>query len=284
MFAPGPDLQAGCEVRSDSRADGVCSANMIALTLTGVLGASFGDPAPPLPGSCEPFVVAESDAQSWTFDFVPYYWSASLDGNVAIDGQEIELEGGGDGAFGDPALIGFLGHFEARRGPWSFVYAPIFISADLKGVEPPVTDADVSIDAQIHEAFVARSFATGWDWMLGARYQELETDIDLSTGGVPIPSLGNTHSWIDPIVGVRYHTKLGEDWSVDARADVGGFGVGSDFVWNASVLAGYHFSPGFAVLLGYRALSFDFEERGGSDRLSYDLSMYGPILGVSFSF
>jgi len=49
-------------------------------------------------------------------------------------------------------------------------------------------------------------------------------------------------------------------------------------------LVGYHFTPGFAAHLGYRALHVDFDEGSGNDRLAYDLSMYGPIIGVSFSF
>jgi hypothetical protein len=35
---------------------------------------------------------------------------------------------------------------------------------------------------------------------------------------------------------------------------------------------------------GYRALSFDFSDGSGSGRVSYDLSMFGPIIGLSFSF
>ncbi len=221
---------------------------------------------------------------AWSFDLVPYYWSASVGGSLAIDGEEVDLEGGGDGFFGDPALSGFLGHFEADHGPWSFVVAPIFIKADMQGGQPPATDADLTIRAQVHEAFVARDFAEGWDWMLGVRYQELETDMDLSINGLPLSSHDSTHSWVDPIVGLRYHTGLGGNWLLNARADIGGFGVGSDFAWNASVLAGYRFSSLVSAHLGYRALSLDFEDEGGSQRLSYDLTMNGPILGVAFSF
>jgi hypothetical protein len=89
---------------------------------------------------------------------------------------------------------------------------------------------------------------------------------------------------VDPIVGVRYRRDLGERGYLRARADVGGFGVGSDFAWNASVLFGYRFSPGFSANLGYRALAVNFDEGSGSDRVAYDLSLYGPILGVTFSF
>jgi hypothetical protein len=231
--------------------------------------------------------VVPAATAEWTFDLFPYYWSASISGSLTIDGEEVGVDGdsGGDGFFGDPALLGFLGDFQAHKGPWSYVLAPIFISADMEGEGEGNTDADISIDAQVHEAYAAYEFAEGWDVMAGLRYQKLETDLDLSLGGTPVALLDSKRSWTDPIVGLRYHTRFAQQWSVHARADVGGFGVGSEFVWNASLMAGYQFSSLCGVHLGYRALSFDFEDDGGSDGdLAYDLSMFGPIIGVSFSF
>jgi hypothetical protein len=246
-------------------------------------GAPFSA-APSVSNPDSPRSSALTEAPAWTFDLIPYVWVASIHGSLAVDGQEVDVEDGGDGFFGDPALGGFLGHFEAGRGPWSFVLAPIFISADMEGSQPPSTDGDISIHAQVHEAFVAREFAAGWQWMAGLRYQKLETDLDLSSGGAQLSSQDSSKTWTDPIVGLRYHAHFAESWSVNGRADIGGFGVGSDFVWNASLVAGYQISALCAVHLGYRALSFDFEDKGGSERLAYDLSMYGPIIGVSFSF
>jgi len=232
-------------------------------------------------------VVAQAAAEKpgWSFDWAPYYWSASLSGSLAIDGQEIDLEGGGGGGLGAPALTGYLGHIEAHHGPWTYCFAPIFINAsDMAGGQPPTTDANVTIKAQVHELFVAREFTPGWEWMVGARYQKLETDMDLSIGGVPLSSHKSSTSWTDPIVGLRYNTPLGGDWSLHCRSDIGGFGVGSDFVWNASAVANYKFTELFGVTLGYRALSYDFSADGPSGRTSYNLSMFGPIIGVSFSF
>jgi len=252
-----------------------------------LLACSLTFPAPRtgalnVPG---PILITQVEPSRWTFDWAPYYWSASISGSLAIDGQDVDLEGGGDGGLGPPALLGYLGHFEAHHGPWSFCFAPIFINAsDMAGGQPPTTDANVTIKAQVHEAFVAHEFGQGWEWMAGARYQQLETDMDLSVGGIPTSSHESSKTWTDPIVGLRYSTQLGGDWSLHTRADIGGFGLGSDFVWNASALARYKFTELFGMTLGYRALSFDFEDGSGAGRVTYNLSMFGPIIGVSFSF
>jgi hypothetical protein len=238
----------------------------------------------PTPGPWNPRARAADEPSAWTFDFVPYYWSASISGSLTIDGESADVEDGGDGFFGDPALLGFLGHFEAHHGPWSFAIAPIFISADMEAEQSSTIGGDISIHAQVHEAFVAREMAAGFEWMAGLRYQKLATDLDLESGGTPLIGVDSSRSWLDPIVGLRYHTRFGADWSLHARADIGGFGVGSDFVWNASAYAGYSFSSLCALQIGYRALSFEFEDGSGSSELAYDLSMFGPVIGVSFSF
>jgi hypothetical protein len=233
-------------------------------------------PAPPPPAAQE---------SPWTFDAFVYYWHASVTGSLTIDGQEIDLGGGGGGGFtGDVALSGFLGDFEAHRGPWTFVLAPIFVNIDATGSEAGGIDAAVSIRAQVHEAFVAHDLGRSFEWLAGARYYSLDTDVDLSVGGSPTGSLGNDHAWVDPIVGLRWSEDLGSHWTIRARADVGGFGIGSDFAWNASALLGYRFNASCSAQLGYRALSVDFARGSGGDRLAYDLTMNGPILGVLLSF
>ena len=253
---------------------------MLALVALAVLDSAPA--ASPLLG--EPRLQATQTSQ-WTFDWAPYYWSASLSGNLTIDGEDVDFEGGGgDGSSGETSLYGYLGHFEAHHGPWSFVVAPIFIKYNVLGSQGATIDADTTIKAQVHEAFVAREFAEGWEWMVGARYQELETEMGLSSGGVPVSSHESSRNWTDPIGGLRYHTGLGGDWSLHARADIGGFGVGSDFAWNASAIFRYEFTEVFGMTLGYRALRIDFEDQGPSGRIAYDLSMYGPILGISLSF
>ena len=83
------------------------------------------------------------------------------------------------------------------------------------------------------------------------------------------------------ILGLRF-ARAGERWSFHARADVGGFGLGSDFAWNASTEVGYRVATWARLFLGYRALDFDFADGSGSDRVEYDVRLWGPLVGVSF--
>ena len=74
------------------------------------------------------------------------------------------------------------------------------------------------------------------------------------------------------------------DESFVARADVGGFGVGSDFAWQAVARIDWKFSEKVSATFGYRALDADYEDGEGSSRFLYDVLTTGPVAGMTFSF
>ena len=67
-----------------------------------------------------------------------------------------------------------------------------------------------------------------------------------------------------------------------ARADVGAFGIESDFTWNASLLVAYEFGEKrrWPVYMGYRAFDIDYKSGSGEDELRYDVLTSGPALGL----
>jgi hypothetical protein len=117
--------------------------------------------------------------------------------------------------------------------------------------------------------------------LAGARWTHLRLELD---GDGPIGENEDQHqSWIDPIFGVQVGIDLSERWVLVTAADIGGFGIGSDFTWNALGLIGYRTSVfGADALLsaGYRALSWDYEDDG----FTWDMVMQGPFVGSSFRF
>ena len=219
----------------------------------------------------------------WTFTLAPYYWAAGFDGNLTIDGQEIEGDGDSSGFPGELSLAGgFLGHFEARKGPWAFALSPVYVNVSIDGDDTPPTDTDLELRGTIVDGFASFALGKGWELLGGVRYYSLASNVDVSIGGVPQPDLDTSRAWVDPIVGLRYGTAFGDDWSFQARADAGGFGIGSDFAWNAATEVGYRLAKWARLFLGYRALDFDFADGSGSDRVEYDVRLWGPLVGVAF--
>ena len=71
------------------------------------------------------------------------------------------------------------------------------------------------------------------------------------------------------------------------RGDFGGFGAGSDFTWNLAGILAYDFhirSVSTSVLLGARALYQDYDEGSAEGLIRWDVTQYGPLIGLSFRF
>lgn len=89
-----------------------------------------------------------------------------------------------------------------------------------------------------------------------------------------------TDDWWDPYIGVRAQYQLSGAFYLAARGDIGGFGIGSDIMWQAEASLGYRLSQHLFAELGYRALSFDYDGNG----LTYQTMTHGAqfTIGVQF--
>ena len=87
-----------------------------------------------------------------------------------------------------------------------------------------------------------------------------------------------------PVIGVAFSTALSDKWSFQAQGDIGGFGVGSQFAWQAWGNFSWRFSKLASLALGYRHLDWDYEEGSGPTRFTYDAYLSGPVVGVTFHF
>lgn len=73
---------------------------------------------------------------------------------------------------------------------------------------------------------------------------------------------------------------LGSKYYVTGWALVGGFGAGSDSMWDVMGVIGYRFSDTFSVAAGYRILGVDYRDDG----FAYDIEQSGPMLGAVIEF
>ena len=85
-------------------------------------------------------------------------------------------------------------------------------------------------------------------------------------------------------MGLRVSAPLGDKWTFVARGDIGGFGVGSEFAWHATVHFDWHTSEHFTMLFGYRILDVDLEDRGSNGLANLDMTQSGPAIGVAWTF
>jgi hypothetical protein len=68
------------------------------------------------------------------------------------------------------------------------------------------------------------------------------------------------------------------------RGDIGGFGAGSDFSWQALGLLDWQPWQHVSISAGIRALGVDYETGSGLDRFVYDATTWGPLFWVNLKW
>lgn len=188
----------------------------------------------------------------------------------------------------------FFGAGEIRRGRISLGFDIEYADLSQNGqaertlipnAEPPTGSVGTNLlmstgilAYRVHET--DRAFA---DIYAGVRAYDVELKFGFqsSTLGFDFNRTANAN-WVDGIVGVRGHVPIGGRFGVTGLADVGGFGIGdsSDLTWQATGTLDYNFTDTIAGRIGYRYMAIDYQ---GSS-LGMDVDMYGPLLGVTWSF
>ncbi len=252
-----------------------------------------------------PAVSAEEKAKEksdWEFQVAPYMWFISTSGDVTVKGQKSDLDLSFDDIWDELNIAAMLA-FNARNGRWGFYGDIIYANLGDSDVEGPL--GFVKIDPTIKlawltaggfyrlgswglsEAAAKKAPTVTMDVFAGARYTYL--DIELDFKNVPQPTASGDKHWVDPLVGSRVILDLTQRWAISLDGSIGGFGVGSDFAWDAAGLIGYRF-PLFskennaALFGGYRARYQDYTDGSGDDEFKWDVTLHGPILGMSIGF
>ena len=86
--------------------------------------------------------------------------------------------------------------------------------------------------------------------------------------------------WVDPFVGVRGRYQLSPKFYVAGKADIGGFGVSSELVWQVYGGVGWQMSKRTALELGYKYFAIDYSDGG----FMYDVANSGVMTAFSIKF
>ena len=243
-------------------------------------------------GSSPHAANAQPAPTGWTFSVESYGWLTSMTGTAGAGSVRVPV----DASFGDTlraadSILAFSGHAEARRGRFAVFGDGMWSRLGVNDAGTGPVRADVTstfalaelggaytvLDGGFHEGR-----ARGWslDALAGFRYTYIGNRLELRGGGGRASS---DTDWVDPFAGLRLRTALSPRWDASLRADFGGWGAGSRFTWNVQALVGYRFTlfgTDAAAVIGYRALSQDFV----SNKLVWDVTLHGPVIGLNLRF
>jgi len=226
----------------------------------------------------------------WHFLIEPYAMFPNMKGNTGIGNlPPVHVDQDPQDIF-ENLQFGAMLFLEARNENWAFSSDVLYmdLGADIEG-GTLLDDGSVDVSQLGWELAALRRFSPWFELGLGATFNQLDAGVKLDvqnpltsqTGRV---SFGTTEEWIDPTIVARVTLPFGDQWFFQARANLGGFGVGSDLVWQLQADVGYRASNKWRFAFGYRVIDIDYDRGSGSDRFVYDIQTFGPVLRLGYSF
>lgn len=227
------------------------------------------------------------DSSDWKFTVAVYGWAAGLNGDVGVFGlppKHIDLP------FTDIVqdLNGaVMGLAEARNGrfmvgadvTYTNVQSTVKTPFDRVAPKVDITNTALMLTGLAGYALVDDG-AIRLDAVAGGRYWSVDNDFEVKGGLLGGKSKNDGASWFDPLVGAKLRVDLAPKFYTTGWAMIGGFGVGSDLMWDLMGGAGYQFNDTFSMFAGYRAVSVDYS----NDGFVYDVVEQGPVLAGVFQF
>jgi len=92
--------------------------------------------------------------------------------------------------------------------------------------------------------------------------------------------VARTDDWWDPFVGVRGHYDLNKAFYLTGRADIGGFGVGSELAWQVNAGIGCHVTRNLYSEMTYRLYDVNYRHDG----LIFDVLTHGFEISAGINF
>lgn len=265
------------------------------LSLIAVIATHAAAPEPAYITASESTVSARADltpeelsdastrasSEGWVHSVAVYLLAAGLDGVVTAKGVEADV----DASFSDileNLEMGAMFAYRAESERHALTLDTIYMGLGAQEDVGPFS-AEIDVDELVVELDWCWRVDPSTDVFVGARYWGISTDLVLSGPG-PGVRVSADEEWIDPLIGARHTLPLAEDWSLTLRGDIGGFGVGSDFSWQAVARVNWQITESSLLAFGYRTVAVDYEDGSGTSEFRYDVTTSGFLAGFAFTF
>ena len=245
-----------------------------------------GDIVPKVEPVVETAVVEDS---SWEFRLSPYAWFAGFKGDVAsIPGfPTIPVDIDSSDAVNDTETS-FMAMFEGKKSGKGFYIDVLYSDLQSEEILPGMnlvlhstTKTTIFSGAYLYELY--NQDKSVLDAFIGLRYWDIDTHFTFirAPGILPGIKADHTESWVDPLIGIKGRTSLGDTkFYAAGGAAIGGFGVGSDLFYDLTANLGYQWSDSIGTTVGYRYYDLDYE----NDGFVYDVSQQGWVFGLTWAF
>jgi len=242
-------------------------------------------------GGSSPAPTAPAEDSKWHFVVAPYFWMSGLSGEVSFKGIPPQSVDASFSEIMDHFDIGYLLHFEAQKKRLGLALDTVFLklSADVATDQPVLGQLGLTAEMRqrLSDLFGFYRLARGGkesgnpafaDVLVGIRFVGTSAQIE----GQNFASTKQTLDWVDAMIGFRGALPLGRRATLDAEADISGFG--SKFTYQLEGLLRLHVSKRWSLGAGYRYLDIDYDKGSGTERKLYDVAYKGPLVAIAFAW
>ncbi len=235
----------------------------------------------------------------WRFEITGYGWASSIAGSSGFGGLPTLPYYASFGKVLEHLDGALMGTILARNGTY-IVGLDLFWSriggagtVQVSRLPAGAAGVDLTLTEGLATAFGGLRIPVGPPNLylygtVGARYTYSGTKLELTT---PL-GFGAEQSvdkgWVNPVAGFAAHYVFDDRWFMNVFGDLGGWSDSATGQALASV--GYNWTQNWSTTLGYRVLyTYEKQDTGltitGEDRsFRYQQWMYGPFVGVKYSF
>ena len=252
----------------------------LALLLTGTAGAAD------LPVPAEPVVVAPALEPRWSFAVAAYLWAAGIEGDIAQFGlPTVDIDASFSDIF-DYLDFAAMASAEIRYDRFGLFTDLMYVKLSGASASLGILSDRIEVDTETLVFTAAPEYRLldrprgSLDAMVGGRVWSVDTEISFQGGDLDGTDVSDGETWIDPLIGVKGRYDITDKFFLTSWGMIGGFGVSSDFMWDAWGGVGYEINDTFSAVLGYRGTGVDFEDDG----FVYDVIQHGPVLGGIIRF
>ncbi|WP_374628163.1 hypothetical protein [Pannonibacter indicus] len=255
-----------------------------------------------------PFAPAHevTDSHQWVVQVTPYLWAAGLDGRISPfrRGPAVDADKPFRDVLDDLNFGGFA-NLWIRRDRFVFSGDVMYVNTTDARASGPLPafqipgfgisiPPEAAVSGSVNTEQLMAALQGGYrvvdtprftlDALAGVRFWHISNELKVTAEHAAIgrrtASHGESFGWADPLVGLRAFVPMTEQLSIQAQADVGGFGAGADLTWSVLATANYTLNDRLSLSAGYKALKVDYDHGGHV----YDVLLSGPVLGMTLRF
>jgi len=242
------------------------------------------------------YVLLKADDKDWQVNISPYMLMAG--NSTDVGGTKIRQN------FNDLTSITNFG-FQLVA---SVQYKKFVLSADgtYANLKTSVVNGPISIDLNIDQYILdskigyiiysvsdysqTEEVIRGWsiEANIGGKYWKNDVGLNWAIDFPNNPLEGQIkepQSWTDLMIGTKARIILNKRVVLGLSGDIGGFGIGnsSDFAWDFTFVNSFKLTNLIYITAGYRTMKYSRTDGEGDSELKTNVSVFGPLLGVTFS-